>query len=281
MADFTVGGDFVYWATATGAMDNPLMQLPVTGGTPKTLATGLDYPNGLVLDATNIYWAEGGSADVLRKLALEGGTPVKVVDLPGSNPWSVAVDKLNVYWTDYVADTVMKASFQSGTPITLATGDDPRSIAVDASNVYWTNYEDHTVMKVPVGGGMSTVLATGNRPYGMVIDSGAVYWTNYFGDTVMSVPIGGGSPTTLASGQNSPNDVAVDATSAYWTELGTVRKTSLSGGEATTLATMPTGNDHPMRIDVDATSVYWLTYNNSTSQRTIMKIIKCPAVPCP
>jgi len=78
----------------------------------------------------------------------------------------------------------------------------------------------------------------------------------------MKVPLGGGAPTLIASGQEHPVNIRVDATSAYWTNVGrvgidpidgSVMSAPLSGGTAVTLATGPFPND----LAVDGTSVYW------------------------
>ena len=81
-------------------------------------------------------------------------------------PYGVAVDDANVYWTTNVAATgvVMKVPRGGGTPVILASGlDFPHTIAVDATSVYWTNSIPGTgaVMKVAIAGGTPQVLAAG------------------------------------------------------------------------------------------------------------------------
>jgi hypothetical protein len=102
----------------------------------------------------------------------------------------------------------------------LATGQfEPFALAVDSANVYWTNNYNGTVMRVAIGGGPAVAIASAQgHPQGIAIDATNAYWAT--GTNVVQVPLAGGSVTTLASGQNAPWAVAADGTNVYWTNEG-------------------------------------------------------------
>jgi hypothetical protein len=160
-------------------------------------------------------------------------------------------------------------------------------------------------MKIALDGGAVSTLASGqNSPSAIAVNSTDLYWIND-GNTcaplggctgttngsVMALHLSDGTLTVLASGQHSPNSIAIDGASAYWTNYGncqqdvilsdqpncpgTVLKVPLGGGSVTTLVPQfmvesgapgagsgdglgPPGALNPDGIAVDESSVYWL-----------------------
>jgi hypothetical protein len=193
------------------------------------------------LDATSIY-SPGDYLTVMRT-PLRGGKQTMLAAFQES-VWTIAVNATSVCWV--AGKDVMGVPLNGGTPVTLAAGQANQfsRIAVDATSVLWTNYTTAVsgeVMKVPLAGGTVTTLAAGQAgPRDIAVDETSAYWTND-GGMVMKVSLAGGIPITLAAGQH-PSRIAVDATSVYWTNTdGTVMKVSLAGGTPVTLAALPVG----------------------------------------
>ncbi|MGA9654616.1 MAG: SUMF1/EgtB/PvdO family nonheme iron enzyme, partial [Polyangia bacterium] len=244
----------------------------IGGTTLVVLASGQGYPEGIVVDSTNVYWMAAGDGTVM-KVSKSGGAPTTIVSGLSADIGTFAIDATSIYWNTFNSGTVMKVPIAGGIPTTLASGQNgPAGITVDATNVYWTNWHDGTVMKVPiVGGGIPTILASGQgQPQRIMVDAVNVYWTTE-GGTVMKVPIiCCVTPTTLASGQGDPNGIAIDPTSVYWANYstpGSVGSVPIGGGTPTILAS---GQNSPYFVAVDATSVYWVNWGDGTVMKTLI-----------
>jgi hypothetical protein len=84
------------------------MSVPIGGGTPATIASGQQNAGGVAVDATGVYWANGGQGTVLRHE--HGATTMPEVLISGQiKPYAVVLDASWVYFTSaYGGGTVQK-----------------------------------------------------------------------------------------------------------------------------------------------------------------------------
>jgi len=246
----------VYW---TDSYDGRIMTVPKSGGTPVQLAIG-HCPHGVAVDATNVYWADncgtgvmkvpkaGGAPTQVTAVALPpwgvavdasnvyfttndgvwkgpigGGSATKLWSGTAMNPggYEIAVDATTVYFTTLNGNVLIKVPITGGPSTQLAMSTQTVAIALDAANVYWTAGNGPTY-QVSKGGGTPVQIATGSNAIdGVATDGTHVYIADTGGLDIVRVPVGGGTPLVIASQQvDSAVAIAVDATSVYWTEVG-------------------------------------------------------------
>ena len=92
-----------YWTNSVSPAG--VMMVPLSGGTPVSLASGSD-PLGIAVDTTYVYWADY-NANTVNEVSLGGGPPVTLVSgQSGAN--GMASDETSLYWTNDLGGTVMK-----------------------------------------------------------------------------------------------------------------------------------------------------------------------------
>jgi len=98
----TAGEAFLFW---TASEQDTVYRMPLLGGTVEQLASGNAYSFGIAADEDFVYFLAGPS---LMRVPAQSGQAYPYVT--GQNlPYQVAIDDTNVYFTDYLAGTVMQA----------------------------------------------------------------------------------------------------------------------------------------------------------------------------
>ena len=277
VTDIKVDASNVYLATQRGEV----LSVPVTGGTPITLATSMAAYNNapaLALDEANVYFAGGGAVGSVPK---SGGASSMLVT--GEHPGlGFARGASALFW--YEMDANPSCHCESGVIHRVPTAGGTATalvsqlpfvfgLAADTANVYWI--EGDSVKSVPLDGGDATVLATQQSgSTGITADGANVYWTVDRGvgatcgmcppppapqptdSAIYRVPIGGGAVSTVATGYRV-DSVASDGTNVYWldTYAKTLSTAPVQGGEPTVLVADAAGSLGPV---VDEHAVYWV-----------------------
>jgi hypothetical protein len=259
---------YLYWVDrGYGSADGLVRKLPLAGGAPSTLVSGLSSrPTAIVVAGSEIFYATTGSGSGLDGTVVR----VPVTNVPDAGAGSVV------------------ATAQSG----------PTSMAADATAVYWTNAGTNvapdaggpngTVMKclLPAcAGGPQAVAAGQNHPRGIAVDADSIYWTNYgtgqndgavlkCAKSSAGALDGGGAPvTTLATGLLYPDAVTVDAKYAYFTtHTGLIEKVALQGGTPAENVVQVV-QSYPFALATDDQFLYFATPNGPAGG-SIQKLLK-------
>jgi hypothetical protein len=250
-----------------------LDQCPASGcgsAPPLQLAANQDEALGIAVDATSVYWANGGShgsgsASVMA-CAIGGcaGTPTPYATNL-TQAYQIAVDAVNVYFSAAGAVSKCAVGGCNGTPTQLGPATNTTGLATDGTTIYWPNAGDGTVVSCAAAGcgGTPTPLASGqSNPFGLAVDGTSVYWANRTdgttpnGTVVKCAKTGcNGAPTVLATGLTAAASVAVDSQYVYWTTPTEIGAAPIAGGAPMKL-TNTVGA--PRVVQVAGECVYWV-----------------------
>ena len=134
-----------YWATAGGN----IMQAPVLGGTPITLASGLSNPFFVTVDATTVYWTMPRGLMSCPILGCNRRPTQVVGGLRAPNV--VVTDSSTLYFSDWDAGTVLKLAKTRKEPTIIARGlEHPNVVVLGGNSVYWyTAGPEGSIMTAP------------------------------------------------------------------------------------------------------------------------------------
>jgi hypothetical protein len=106
--DCAVDATTLYWSEKGSSPNSGkiMSASKVDGSNPVTIAMGQSGTQGIAIDATHVYWCNGGDGSIM-KAPLAGGAATVLASGQGA-PANVAVDGTHVYWTDPKNDLVVK-----------------------------------------------------------------------------------------------------------------------------------------------------------------------------
>jgi hypothetical protein len=187
---------------------------------PAELATDLDTPTHIAVDASYVYWVESPAAPkqaTLRRASLDGegrvtvfATDRGIADLKTSGTFAYFAEGPSAGAT--TADgTIRRVTSGSSSVQTVLTGIFAMRLAVTDSDIYWA---DRTLHRRSIADGTSADVSPADvTPYSLISDGKNVYgMTTYSG--LIGV-VGGTFVTTGATDTGSGESAAVDGGHVY------------------------------------------------------------------
>jgi hypothetical protein len=153
------------------------------------------------------------SSTELRRVSAGGGTPTAFAG--GAGAYDVALDPIQVYWTDASSFTLWRAPLGGGTASELAT-QTLGMLTVAGPIVYYGG--SAMVWQVPNIGGTPSLLASTIHYVGLAVDMTDVYCA---GEGVVRLARSNGASTTLRPTSESEEAIALDAQNVVYARYQT------------------------------------------------------------
>jgi hypothetical protein len=229
----------VYWNESSGALNQVLK----TGQALDTLSTDVTTPS-IALDGTYVYWSNGTDIDFIT---IGGGTTnIEPLSLYATE---IVADSSAVYVAH--SDGIVRFPAGGGTATAIVASEpSPRSLAVQGTTLFWANgaYE---LRSANVDGTNLATLTTMTSAIGPVASDGTSVYFAWSSDLVMLPVSTSGPPLLLANGLINVTRIVTDGAYVYWLDGQTISKVPCGGGPKTVLYTT-SGNAADLAVDASS-----------------------------
>ncbi len=224
----------LYWRNqefVDGELKSSAHRVSKFGGVVETLSNFPEDPHAWAIDGAYLYAA---TSEGIERISKTTGAREVIVTAEWPTYLNLIVDTTHLYWVNY--DGIFSAP-KTGGAATLLVEDRIYGFVLSGSYIYYTTYGVEELRRVSTTGeGAATVLKNfwpgsqwGGRTVDVpfVVSGNNVIWLDSHQShpwdygRVQKTSLVTGLTQTIALAQPGLSDLAVDATHAYWTRLGT------------------------------------------------------------
>lgn len=247
----------IYWANQGG--DSIGRAEGDGSGVDEDFIDGATAPTAVAIDASHIYWTQGGMSGSIGRADLDGTDPDQGFLAVGASPRGLALDATRLYWSHEVASAGKIGSVapdgSSPNQTFLSAASSPCGVSADADKIYFANGGAPGSLASAHGQFAinQTFITDTNDPCGVAAAGGYIYWANQAGNSIGRASIDGSTPDESFIDANGPCGVAVDGKHVYWTSTGddSVGRADLDGSAPD--GSFITGADDPCGMAVSPT----------------------------
>jgi hypothetical protein len=242
------------------------------------IATGLDNPTGIALDATYVYLSLFGGT-ILRYP--KAGGAVDILATGQTKARGVVVDGTTLYWSnqDFIADDagyvggVWKCTIAScaATKSFIAGGDFAANVKLVNNFLYYAQINDLKVSRVAKTGGAVTNIDTPNHPFDVAADDQHIYY-NSDQANLRRCLFDGGADEAFAPfdpGFNAKGYIIADGTRVYYSYTDGSNKGIVISAPRDPIGAPKiqygTDNKATVGLALDATWLFWTVEDEDTS----------------
>src|SRR5579859_4028986 len=209
------------------------------------LASGLNNPNGLVLNGGYVYFTDNSSANgYVKRVPPTRGSPTTLVSgstlydsgaYRGVNLLQVTPTALFGHYGGYQTCNIFEAPKNGGAFVNIISGISGGALlAVVNTNVYYFAGFS-TIYQTSTNGGSSVQLLSGVWPRSSAFDQSAIYFVDYNTKDVKRFDLTSHLLSTLITGNSSEGSLFINTSYVFFSINGSVKRVPKAGGSVVTL----------------------------------------------